>query len=246
MCHALCVAIHQYAILNDIHFPFESPAYYTAIDMIRNFPDLRGIYLNGDIAEIESASKHARSSKHQALLLEELDYVNQKFDTLQRLFPDLPVQYLCGNHEYRIFRLIRDQAPQLWGILSEPKLFKFDERPRWTFWDYGPTQLVKVGKTKDLYCRHEPIAGGQMHSKGTAEKSVVSIIYGHTHVYQQYTHKKFGPAPYNVTAISNGWLGDISKPCFNYRGSKDNWQLGFTRVDCDERTGEYEARFIRL
>lgn len=28
------------------------------------------------------------------------------------------------------------------------------------------------------------------HAKGTAEKSYVSLIYGHTHVYQSYTHKK--------------------------------------------------------
>lgn len=137
-------------------------------------------------------------------------------------------------------------APQLWGMLTEPKLLKFDERVGWFFHDYGPTQLVKVGLTRDLYCRHEPLAGGQFHAKATAEKSTVSLIYGHTHVFQQYTHKKFGPTPYNVTAISNGWLGDITKDCFNYRGPKDNWQSGFMRVDCDLNTGDYECRFRYL
>lgn len=207
------------------------------------WPDLREIFLNGDIAEIESVSAHPKTPSAQKSLLNELDYVNQKFDTLQKMFPNIPVHYICGNHEYRIYRYIRDIAPHLWGMFSEPKLFRFDDRPLWKFYDYEPSQLVKIGKTRDLYCRHEPLSGGASHSKGTAEKALVSIIYGHTHTYQQYTHKKFGVKSLSMTAISNGWLGDISKACFDYRGSKDNWQTGFMRVDCDEETGEYECRF---
>jgi hypothetical protein len=161
------------------------------------------------------------------------------------MFGDIPIDYICGNHEYRIYRYIRDVAPQMWGMINMPKLFRFDERKNFRFHDYTPTQLVKVGVTRDMYCRHEPLAGGANHAKGTAEKALVSIIYGHTHVHQTYVHKKFGPTPLSVTAISNGFLGNINVDCFSYRGSKDNWQLGFTRIDCDEK-GNYEARFIYL
>lgn len=240
------MAVVQYAILNDVHFPYEAKAYYKALEMMRSWPDLRGIYLNGDIAEIESMSSHPKSPKAQQILVDELDLVNQKFDTLQRMFPKLPVNYVCGNHEYRIYRYIRDVAPQMWGMADCPKLLKFDERKNWTFTDYGPDQYVKVGKTKDLYVRHEPVAGGASHAKATSEKITFSLIYGHTHVYQSFTHKKFTPEPIIGTAMSNGFLGDIKAPCFNYRGSRDNWVNGFCRVDCDEKTGEYEFRFIRL
>jgi hypothetical protein len=236
----------QYAILNDIHLPYEGVCYYTALELMQKWPNLRGIYLNGDVAEIESVSTHPKSPKAQQTLLDELSFVNQKFDTLQRIFGDLPVEYLSGNHEHRIYRYIRDVAPHLWGMVHAPKLLRMDERKNWHYTDYGPTQLVRVGQTKDLYVRHEPLAGGQLHAKGTAEKALVSIVYGHTHVYQSYTHKKFGPSPIIVTAISNGFLGDINSPCFNYRGSKDNWQNGFMRVDCDEDLGTYECRFIPL
>lgn len=240
------MGIATYAVLNDIHLPYEGPAYYKALDLMRLFPNLQGIYLNGDVAEIESVSSHPKSPLAQQTLLYELEYVNKKFDQLESMFKYVPVHYVCGNHEYRIYRYVRDVAPQLWGVLNTPKLLNFDRRPQFQFYDYGPNQLVKVGKCKNLYVRHEPLSGGAMHAKGTAEKSVVSLIYGHTHVYQSYTHKKFGPAPYTVTAISNGWLGDITKSCFDYRGPKDNWQLGFTRIDCDEKTGEYECKFIYL
>lgn len=244
--HRLVMAVIRYAVLNDIHYPYEAQAYYAAIDQIRGWDNLRAIFLNGDICEIESVSAHAKGPQSMRLLQAEVEYANKKFDTLQRLFQGVPVYYLEGNHEFRVFRYIRDVAPELWGIISAPDLFKFSERLGWIFFPYGPTQLVKIGVTKDLYCRHEPLGGGATHAKGTAEKSVVSIIYGHTHQVQQYTSKKFGPVPYTVTAYSNGWLGDITKPCFDYRGSKDNWQLGFSMVECDERTGEYEVRFIKL
>jgi hypothetical protein len=240
------MSIVQYSIMNDIHFPYEGKGYYKALELMRSWPDLRGIYLNGDIAEIESMSTHPKTPTAQRMLFNELEYINQKFDTLQKMFKDIPVDYLCGNHEYRIYRYIRDVAPEMWGMIKEAKLLKFDERPKWNFHEYGPNQLVKIGKANNLYCRHEPLSGGAVHAKGTAEKSLVSIIYGHTHVYQQFTHKKFGPKPISVTAISNGWLGDITKACFDYRGSKDNWQTGFMRIDCDEKTGEWEARFIHL
>ncbi len=242
-CQSIDMGLIQYAIMNDIHFPYESPLYYRALSQMQSFPDLRGIILNGDIAEIESVSKHAKGPRSQSILLDELDYLNQKLDELMKLFPGIPICYVCGNHEYRMFRFVRDVAPQLYGMLDAPLLLKFHDRKNFKFVDYTPNQLVKVGLCRDLYARHEPLSGGATHAKGTAEKSVVSIIYGHTHVYQTYTHKKFGPTPYSVTAISNGWLGDINKDCFDYRGSKDNWQEGYMRIDCEENTGEYEWHF---
>lgn len=213
---------------------------------MQKWPDLRRIYLNGDIAEIESVSKHPKTPLAQKSLLAEFDYLREKLDELTKIFGDLPVDYLSGNHEARVFRFIRDIAPEMWGLVSTPSFLGFDKRINYKWHDYGPGQLVGVGKTRDLFARHEPLVGGINHAKGTAEKALVSIIYGHTHVEQRFTHKKFGPKPISVTAYSNGWLGDITKDCFDYRGTKENWQLGFSRVDCDERTGDYEVRFIYL
>lgn len=240
------VGIVQYAILNDIHMPLEGKAYYDALSMMQKWPNLKHIYLNGDIAEIESCSSHPKTPTAQRLLIEELDYINKKFDQLQVMFPGIPVDFVEGNHCGRILRYLRDVAPELWGMLSTPKLFKFDVRDGWKFTPYGPTQWVKCGKASNLWLRHEPLVGGVNHAKGTAEKAYVSVIYGHTHQYQQFTHKKMGPKPFIVTAMSGGWLGDIKKDCFNYRGPKDNWVSGFTRIDCDEKTGDYEVRFIYL
>lgn len=238
----MLMAIIQYAVLNDIHFPYENkPAYKRALEIIDKFPDLRGIYLNGDIAEIESCSTHPKTPTAQKLLIKELDYTNERFDQLQKLFPKIPVTLIEGNHCYRIFRFIRDVAPCMWGMLHTPKLFRFDERG-WKFAPYGPMQWVRCG-VSDLWLRHEPLA---RTAKATAVESSVNILYGHLHIYETAMHKKMGPKPYTVRATSGGWLGDIKRDCFDYRGARDNWVNGFTRIDCDEKTGEHELRFIFL
>lgn len=242
--------IVNYVIWNDIHFPYEDKQRYKLslkiAKHIHKKHGLHGIYLNGDIGEFGSVSKHPIHPDEKNLnLLQEIQYMNMKFDELQKLFPDIPVTLIEGNHCYRFFRYIRDIAPQMWGLIDCPELLKFPSRPKWKFVTYGPDQLVKCGAS-NLYLRHEPIGGGQSHAKQTAENSVVDIAYGHTHTYQSYTHRKFGPTPITTRAYSLGWLGDKSRHCFDYRGSKDKWITGFTRIEAESKTGEYSLEFISL
>lgn len=237
----------QYAVMNDIHFPYENKvAYAKALAIIKSLPNLEHIYLNGDIGEIESVSKYTRSPTAQHILKHEIDYINTKLMELEMMFPDIPVTYIEGNHEHRIYRFVLNIAPQFWGLNTIEQLLQFDKRPHWRFVSYLTDQWVKCGKTKDLYLMHEPVGSGQTHSKTTAEQCYVSVLYGHTHVYQQYTKKIHGPEPYLVTATSGGYLGNINAECFGYRGKKDNWVNGFTVIDCDTETGEYDLKFIRL
>lgn len=239
------MAIIRYAVLNDIHFPYEGKCYYDALKAIKELPNLKHIYLNGDIAEIESVSSHPKGPKAQQLLIDELQYINDKFDQLQRMFKEVPVTMIEGNHCYRVFRYIRDVAPAMWGLIHLPSLFNFEDRPGWRWIPYGPTQWQRCGKT-NLWLRHEPLGGGVNHARNTAIESVVNVLYGHTHTFQQCVKKKHGPKPYTVTATSGGWLGDIKKACFDYRGPKDNWQNGFTIIEYDEKTKKHELRFQYL
>lgn len=240
--------IVQYAILNDVHFPFENKsAYAVALKILQSLPALGGIYLNGDIGEFQGVSAWpVHPTEKNINLFAELTYLNNKFDELQNLFPEVPVTYICGNHEYRLFRFIRDLAPQLWGVMPDcPTLLKFEQRPRWKFVDYSVSQIERCGKS-NLYLRHEPLVGGANHSKGTAVKASVDIAYGHTHTYQTNMHRKFGPKPYDTKAYSLGFLGDRTRKVFDYRGSKDDWIEGMTVVDCETKSGDYSLEFVRM
>lgn len=237
--------IERYGILNDVHFPFECRKRYPIALSIFRKAKISRLYLNGDIGEFQGVSTHPIHPGERSSFCEELDYMNKRFDELCEMFPGVPVTYVCGNHEYRFFRYIRDIAPQMWGLLSCPQILKFDERPGWKFVDYGPTQLIRCGKA-NLWLRHEPLGGGRRHCAVTAETSLVDIAYGHTHVYELHTHRKFGPSPLMTRAYSLGWLGDKTRHCFDYRGAKDSWTEGCTVVEADTRTGEYELKFHDL
>ncbi len=238
--------LERYGILNDIHFPFEDrQRYQIALDILKD-QNIKHLYLNGDIGEFQGVSSWPVHPTEKKLMSEELDYMNKKFDELCEVFKDVPVTYICGNHENRLFRYIRDLAPQMWGIAPDcPTLLKFEQRPGWKFVDYSPTQLVSCGKSS-LYLRHEPLGRGANHARATCENSSVDIAYGHTHTYQAHTHRKFGPTSVMTKAYSLGWLGDKSRHVFDYRGSKDNWNMGCTVIECDVKTGDYSLDFISL
>lgn len=239
--------IVRYGVLNDIHFPFENKtAYATAVRLLASV-GIEHLFLNGDIGEFQGVSSWpVHPTEKNIHLVAEIAYMNKKFDDLCSIFPGVPVTYICGNHEYRLFRFIRDIAPQMWGLVPGcPQLLQFEKRPNWKFVDYGPTQLVRCGKSK-LYLRHEPLGRGANHAKQTAEVSLVDIAYGHTHAYQTHSHRKFGPTPITTRAYSLGFLGDRTRSVFDYRGPKDSWVEGATVVECDAATGDYSLEFIDL
>lgn len=239
-------SILRYAVLNDIHFPYENKTCYSVALKILSHVKPSHIYLNGDIGEFLSVTNWPRHPDDRNVnLMSEINYINKKFDELQRLFPDTPVTLIEGNHCYRFFRYIRDVAPQLWGLIDCPSLLKFPDRPNWKFVTYGPDQLVKCGEAK-LYLRHEPLGGGRTSAKQTAENAYVDIGFGHTHTYQTHVHKKFGPKPFITKAYSLGYLGDKSRNVFDYRGTKDNWVEGITIVDCNKASGDYVLHFIDM
>lgn len=231
--------------MNDIHFPFEDRTAYAVALKILSDVGISHLYLNGDILEAQGVSAHPVHPSEKGSFCHEVDYANKKFDELQALFPDIPVTLIEGNHCYRFFRYIRDIAPQMWGLLDCPSLLKFPERPRWKFVPYGPTQLVKCEES-NLYLRHEPLGKGTGHAKQTAESSYIDIGYGHTHTFDIYSHRKFGPNPIANKAYSLGWLGDKSRHCFDYRGPKDRWVKGCTIVEYDTENGAYVLEFIPL
>ncbi len=236
--------LERYAILNDIHFPFEDRARYAVTLKIMRATKLNHIYLNGDIGEFQGASSWPKHPDESFKLCDEVDYINKKFDEIMKLFPGVPVTLIEGNHCYRFFRYIRDVAPQMWGLIDCPKILKFPERPKWKFVPYGPMQLVKCG-ISNLYLRHEPLGRGVACAKQTAENSYVDIAFGHTHTYQSYTHRKFGPSPIVTKAYSLGWMGDETRPVFDYRGAKENWVKGMTIVEAT-KDGSYTLDFINM
>lgn len=242
----MATPIEEYVIFNDAHWPYESSLYDTALDFLETRPLLKSIYLNGDLLEVESLTSHPRHPLGIKFFKDEIDYGNARFDELEVRFQGVPVHLNEGNHCYRFFRYLRDKAPELFGLkgMSIPEQFEFKKRKDYSFLEYSPTQLKRCGKS-NLYLRHEPIGSGSGHAKTTAERSIIDIAYGHTHVYQEYTDKKFGPIPLINTATSLGWIGDSREEIFGYRPAKEHWCELFTLVQCEVKTGAYTKHILK-
>lgn len=240
------MATEKYGIINDVHIPYHDKTRLKVALKLFAAAKVDHIYLNGDICEFLAVSTHPKPPTERGLgFSKEIDAANKVFDEMQQQFFEVPVTYISGNHEGRFFRYVRDIAPEMWGLIDCPDLLNFPERPYWKFVDYGPDQLVRCGKS-NLYLRHEPLGGGASHAKLTAESSVCDVAYGHTHTFQTYSHKKFGPKKITTKAYSLGWLGDSSKSVFDYRGARDRWVHGCTIVEADVKSGEYTLEFICL
>lgn len=237
--------IVEYAILNDVHMPDESPMYETVMRFLASRESLAGIYLNGDILECEGITAHPKHPGSSRRFSEEIEYANDKLDDIEATFQGVPVVLIEGNHCFRMFRYIRDRAPELYGLRGSTiaDQLQLAERRNFSFVPYGPMQLAQCGVSK-LWLRHEPLRGGANHAKATAEKSLVDLAYGHTHVYQVATHTKYGPKPLVTTAYSLGHLADKTKATFDYRGPNENWVEMFSLVQCDSQSGEYKLHAL--
>jgi predicted phosphodiesterase len=221
--------IHGWRVLviPDTHVPFEDKrAYELMLNVAKSLRGLKEIVLLGDYADFFHVTAHKKSLYVGLDFKEERHLVCSRLRELQTIFPEVKKTFICGNHEQRLESYLRDKAPELFGIIDIPEflaldLYGFDYVP------YGPFQRYEI--TEGLYARHEPIAGGVNHARGTVSKAVDSVIYGHTHSVQEaHIVSLSGELMFG---ISSGWLGDKHHPVFSYLKGHAQWALSFTIID---------------
>lgn len=180
----------------------------------------------GDFADFYSVMSHQKDAEMARYQLEkEVEAVNTKLDELDDLFPKAKKIYIQGNHEYRLERYISSRCPELFNLIKCEELFKFDARWNWLWIPYGPHQLYSIMGGK-LHARHEPLASGVNHARGSIQKAGISHVYGHVHQRQECESVMLDGS--RIRAYCPGWLGDQRKPSFQYVKNHHQWSLGFS------------------
>ena len=102
------------ALLYDVHAPYHEPdAYNLALDYLKALkPKVNRIVLAGDYADFYQISFWKNDEKRMEFE-DEVDEVGSMLQDLRRKFYRVPIDYLEGNHEQRLFRYLRDKAPDL-------------------------------------------------------------------------------------------------------------------------------------
>jgi len=225
-------------VIGCLHAPFHNKkVWYNVLKLAKDLQkNLQGVYLIGDILDLNSLSFHEKGQYPLNGLTAEKEYKMVKvFDELDSVLPrGVQKKLLYGNHENRWLR--HKQIPDNDKILIESPEEHFRLRERGyevrTNWkdDY-----YKIGDHLEVF--HGEILGVNP-AKRQLDKLKRSCMFAHSH--RAGVHFDGNMGSYNI-----GCMVDISAPVFNYAGrlTKRNWMTGFSLVTVDD-AGFYYAQLI--
>mgnify|MGYP003146215251 CR=1 FL=1 len=182
----------------------------------------------GDFLDFYWCSLHPRLPEAMSIketMRDEIAQGIEKLEEIRHTFPNAVINFIEGNHEYRLMRWLTKKAPELFDIIKLPELLHFKELGI-KFHPFGKNQLVSCLGT-DYMLRHQPFNMGKHCAAGTAHAKHISLGFGHTHRHQSYSSKD--ALGREICCYSMGWLGDESAPVFSYM-DHDNWVQSFQVV----------------
>lgn len=193
------------------------------------------IVFGGDTVDFWEISAHSKNPRRQMTMQSEINFVKKKFfETARMVCPNAEIDWILGNHEWRLFRYLSDTAPALASLecLQFDKLFDLDA--------YGinlvarPSFLnARRGKDLENYKIYNGVfvaAHGTRCGKypATSELAVYgkSGISGHVHRVATQMHRDL-----------NGYRRWVSNPAMcqlksgeEYISDLVNWSQGFSII----------------
>ena len=206
-------------IVPDAHIPYHDVRAWQLMLRVGKAIKPHHLIVIGDLADFYTVSSHSKDPRRALRLDEELEGVKEGLDELDALKAQKK-KFIAGNHEDRLTRYLQDKAPELFELVTIPKLLELDERG----WDYTPykadTKLGRVNLT------HDVAAAGRNATFKALDTYQHSVVTGHTH-RMQYVVEGNATGEYKLSAMF-GWLGDRTKIDYMHRALVyKNWALGF-------------------
>jgi predicted phosphodiesterase len=170
------------------------------LDIAKDFkPD--EIVVLGDFFDAYSVSFHSKNPERDFTTIEhELEISRPELARIQAINPKARLVFLCGNHEDRISRYLKHNAPKLARSMNLESML---DLPRGTvFFPYGQRNRYFMGK---LMATHGTLFN-QHVAQAMLRKYGCSVIFGHTHRLQEFNAKTVHGE--RIKGITIGWLGD--------------------------------------
>jgi UDP-2,3-diacylglucosamine pyrophosphatase LpxH len=198
--------LKKIGILSDIHFPYHDLTALTCAIKHLKEQEIDCLYLNGDVQDFFSISRHETSKDARNLSLE----VDMNRDFLQRLrdiFRTIPIYYKLGNHENRFARMLNNEAEEFAQLhdLQFNIFFRLDKLGITMVEDW---QGMEMGDLLVLH-GHELYGGGGVNpSQNLFNKTICNTLIGHVH-RTSTTQKKTGFKEF-INTYSTGCLTLLS------------------------------------
>jgi UDP-2,3-diacylglucosamine pyrophosphatase LpxH len=227
--------IKKVSITSDLHGQCKSEeAFDVHLQIVKDFkPDVHIII--GDWMEFESVSRHPKSKTRIPNLGYEYQVGNRDLDTLEAVLPSGCKKFFMeGNHEYRLWRWMCNEAPNAkGGMKSVSEALRLKER-KWNWIPYG--RALKIGQLKIMHGCYN----NKYHAQTHVDRFGDNVLYGDSHSYQVYT-TAHGDKPH--MAMSIGCLRTLNPDWLN--GKPAPWLHGFALVYFTQ-TGEFISYFVPI
>ena len=224
----LVLSHKKIAILSDIHLGFHDKAALMSALSIAKKNEVECLYLNGDVCDTYSLSRHEKTPGKLSLKAE-IELTKQFFGFLRQEFPKIDIVFKSGNHEDRLERFILSKCPELVEIFGWT-MFELSEAKNFGFIEVGTSQVSTFGKLTIAH-GHEGLyfGGGVTPARNTRLKSGnIDMVIGHVH---RISTDIFRGLDGKVTrSYSTGCLCKLNP---DYVKAGANWQHGMAIVERD-------------
>lgn len=214
------------AFLSDIHFKYHCrKAWPLALAIL---PDLNldRTLLGGDIIDFGPISKFVEHPQQKLDLVPEIAITRKELLRLRKTVRGMPIDYMEGNHEWRLEKYLYRHAPELVGIhsLTVPGLLELKKNDLDIRW-HDQMKVIMLGKLPVVHGHRIKVSS--IHpAKSTYAKIGGNMLVGHHHKFDRHLQRPYsGKELHGVWC--NGTLGTIN-PDWTFF---PQWHQGFTVVE---------------
>lgn len=226
-------------ILSDIHAPYHD---VEALELAIKYGIDHGancVLLNGDTLDFAGISRHEKDWRQRSVT-EEFEVGRKLLEYIRYKFPKAQIIWKDGNHDERWEKYLYTKAPE---IFDDPE---FKLKVRLKFGELGIDHVtdkrpIKIGKLTVLH-GHELAggSGGVNPARATFLKTLDSVLVGHYHKTSSHTESTLNGSVISVE--SQGCLCGMNP----YYMPINKWNLGFSFVELNVKTGEYHLHNKRI
>lgn len=209
-------------------------------------PDV--ILLNGDVFDLYEFSRFQVDPRKIAVR-DRFDFVsNEIFRPLRLACPDAQIDFLLGNHEWRLLRHVADRTPNMPGILSDVMGFTLEDifrvreyeinlHCKWDFSAYTKRDIEDQLRQNYIVYWNSLVA---CHFPDPSFKFGLSWVAGHTHRPEQLTRRNLNGRLTGTT------MGSIASTDAHYIEGLDQAMNGFSIHHIMPRTGQVSSENILI
>ena len=231
--------IKRLGICSDIHLPYHDKFAVQACFAEFKKRGVDGIYLNGDIMDLEDVSRFEKMPDGR-YLRDEIEVGRSFVKSLRKLFPEIPIYWKDGNHEKRLEAYVASKAPEL------VKLFGMDIPTQLELAEHNIIHVPehKVARFGKLWIAHGHELGLKSGTVNIARqvrmRVGVNVIFGHWHKNQTDTSRNLADEVHGAWAL--GCLAYL-KP--RYTGVLNQWTQGAATVDLND-DGSFQVNSFQI